>query len=531
MKKIIYSLILVTVFSSFVTAQNIELPDVTTIIDGETIKVGLDALPDFSDVLIIDNGSGEVVPELPDVDAPADSDLEKSKNSTEEKSIFAEGLIGGGYPTMFLGDFSIFRTIGDSPFKLGFSYNSAVGYAGHLSTDGFNDRITKLTLEKSYHKNQFSWGFNGNYQSVSNGLQKHINGISSINQDAYAGNGNVAYEFDNGFSIGFDADVNFYNRYADVTEGSFPVISFLNLTPELLFKWHGNGFLVDFICNYNFGTDTSNTISDDNFHRGEFKLDFGWQNEFVNVYANAAAVVGNVINDNSVVVPFTVGIDAGIPVKFSDRKMIISAAGGIDSKLAQIYELENKYKFTALSFVPGEQSDWYGKIEMSVPVKDGFTGIVGFEYRQTAFDNIVYNPLFTNISSYGTFDYSGKTNQQFKSYLSLSYTYKFMTITGNWNSNWLDVPALENENFVSVDLNLQNDKSSFGVDVFAGFGLDKEKVVPVINFEGFVKVTSALRAVLSANDIIELFKNEQRIYAGDYITRGGNVCLLLKFSF
>lgn len=531
MKKIIYSLILFTVFSSFVTAQNIELPDVTTVIDGETIKAGLDALPDFSDALIIDKGSGDVVPELPDVDAPADSDLGNSKGSAEEKSIFAEGLIGGGYPTMFLGDFSMFRTIGDSPFKLGFSYNSAVGYAGHSLTDGFNDRTTKLTLEKSYHKNQFSWGFNGNYQAVSNGLQNHIKGISSINQDVYAGTGNIAYKFDNGFSLGFDAGLNLYNRYADVTEGSFPVISFLNLTPELLFKWQGNGFLVDFICNYNFGTDTSNTISDDNFHRGEFTLDFGWQNEFVNVYANAAAVVGNVINDNSVVVPFTIGIDAGIPVKFSDRKLTLSASGGIDSKLAQIYELENKYKFTALSFVPGEQSDWYGKLEMSVPVKDGFTGVLGVEYRQTAFDNVVYMPALNHISKYGTFDYSGSENQQFITELSLSYTYKLMTLTGAWKANWIDVPVLENENLVSVDVNIQSDKASWGADIYAGFGLNEKASVPVINLEGFVKVTSALRAVLSANDIIELFKNEQRIYAGDYITRGGNVCLLLKFSF
>lgn len=531
MKKIIYSLILITVISSFVTAQNIELPDVTTVIDGETIKAGLDALPDFSDALIIDKGSGEVVPELPDVDTPADSDLDNSKGAAEEKSIFAEGLVGGGYPTMFLGDFSMFRAIGDSPFKLGFSYNSAVGYAGHSLTDGFNDRTTKFTLEKSYRKNQFSWGFNGNYQAVSNGLQNHVKGISSINQDVYAGNGNIAYEFNNGFSIGFDAGVNFYNRYADVTEGTFPVISFLNLTPEVLFKWQGNGFLVDFICNYNFGTDTKNTISENNFHRGEFKLDFGWQNKVVKVYANAAAVVGNVINDNSVVVPFTVGIDAGIPVKFSERKLTLSILGGIDSKLAQIYELENKYKFTTFSFVPGEQSDWYGRFEMSVPVKDGFTGMLGVEYRQTAFDNVVYNPVYNNISSYGTFDYSGNTNQQVMTELSLLYTYKLLTITGTWNSNWLDVPALENENFVSLDLNLQSDKAIWGVDLFAGFGLNKTASVPVINFEGFVKVTSALRAVLSANDIIELFKNEQRIYAGDYITRGGNVCLLLKFSF
>ena len=34
-------------------------------------------------------------------------------------------------------------------------------------------------------------------------------------------------------------------------------------------------------------------------------------------------------------------------------------------------DLEKKYKFTALSFTPEESSDWFGRFEIIVPVKEG----------------------------------------------------------------------------------------------------------------------------------------------------------------
>ena len=48
-------------FAGFVFAQNIELPEVTTVISGDTEKAEADALPDFSDVLSTKPVSLEVV--------------------------------------------------------------------------------------------------------------------------------------------------------------------------------------------------------------------------------------------------------------------------------------------------------------------------------------------------------------------------------------------------------------------------------------------------------------------------------------
>lgn len=517
--------------SGLVFAQNIELPDVTTEINGENIKAGLDALPDFSNVIAEQKGSGNVVPQLPDSDIPADEQVQNQFGGEKDKSIFAEGVIGGGYPTLFIGDFSVFRANGVSPFKLAFSHNSAVGYADHSLTDGFNDHSTKMSVEKSYKNDNLEWGISGSYQSVSNGLQKHVDGISAVNQTLYNGNGDFIYHFNNGVSLGLNADMNFYNRYADVTDGYFPTLPYLALKPEFFVMWQGNGFTVDLTCNYTFGADTSSEVFEDKIHRGDFRLGFEWQNDVVRLFADAGAVVGNGIYDNLVVVPFDVGVDASIPVSFSNRHFTLTACGGIDSKLPQLYELENKYKFTTSSFIAGEQSDWFGRFECVLPVQDAFTGSFMVEYRKSAFDTGVANPVYSKVSRYGTYDYSFDNLQQFNSSLMLSYQYKIMTISGGWKSYWLDVPALECQNLVTVDLNLLGNESKWGADLNAAFGLGDESITPVINMEAFAGITSAVRAVLSFNDVIQLFKAEPRVYAGQYIGRNGNVCLLLKFFF
>ena len=81
-------------------AQNIELPEVTTVISGETEKAGTDTLPDFSDVLKLPNGSGDLQPVLPEAESAENNEIAAGKTKPVEKSVYAEGLIGGGYPAL-----------------------------------------------------------------------------------------------------------------------------------------------------------------------------------------------------------------------------------------------------------------------------------------------------------------------------------------------------------------------------------------------------------------------------------------------
>ena len=202
-------------------SQDISLPDVTTVINGGNVQAEDEALPDFSDVMVLPQGSGTTVPVLQDVDAPESTEVKTEAPVEKEKSIYAEGLVGGGYPTLFIGDFSLFRQIGNSPFKLSFSHDSAVGYSGKALTDSFSDRTTNIVLDKSFKHETYRWGFAASYITDSNGLQNKTDGISSINQNLISGNGNIEFTLPKGFSLGAFSGLDFYNRYSDVSSAVY----------------------------------------------------------------------------------------------------------------------------------------------------------------------------------------------------------------------------------------------------------------------------------------------------------------------
>ena len=95
----------------------------------------------------------------------------------------------------------------------------------------------------------------------------------------------------------------------------------------------------------------------------------------------------------------------------------------------------------------------------------------------------------------------------------------------------MDVAVGENTQTVKIDVNIQDENSKWGADVNVTLPINAEMETPVVNAEGFVRVTQSVRAVLSLSDLIKLYKDETRTYAGIYEGRGGSAALLLKFVF
>lgn len=534
-KRYIIVVFLIISSVSYGFTQNIELPDLTTVITNESVKAGVDALPDFNDVMIISEKSGTLVPVLPDVDSPVDSDVNAMSSAENEKTIFAEGLIGGGYPSLFTGNFSVFRLSETSPFKISFSHDSAVGYGNHSLGDGYNDRTTSLMVERAFEKNNFNIQLDGEYQALANGLQGHAAGLTGLNQDIYSAGGKIKWNASNIFSMGLKTNIDFYNRYADIASGDFNSSSVMGFNPELFALWNINNFEIGLSAQYNLETDFAEQISEETGHRGQFELSLQWNNELLKAYGNVAAVIGNNLNDNKVVVPFTLGIDSAFPVYFSNRRFGITAEGGLDSHQNRIVDLEKKYKFSGLTEMPSETSDWFGKLNFSVPLKESFTGNAAFEYRHTAFNNGTWSPLYNSTDTAsivnGIYKYSASNMQQFISDFSITYHYGIFSITGGWHSNWLDVPVVTPVHQLTLDLNFQSEDSKWGADLNGFWDLDTDSTIPVINLEGFARLTSSVRAVVSVNDAIKLFMAEERVYAGNYISRSGTVTALLKFFF
>ena len=532
---IIFSSVLLALggVSSSLWAQNIELPEVTTVISGDTEKAGTDSLPDFSDVLKLPTGSGDLQPELPQEDSVDNTDIAAGKAKPVEKSVYAEGFIGGGYPAFFTGDVSVARTIGASPFKFSFEHDAASGYAKHSLTEGFSDRTTKQALEKQYKKNHLVWGASGFYKSASDGLQGNLifddSKIGLLNRDLYNAGGNISYSFDNGFSMGTAAKADFYNRYTDIECSQIKTVRFFSLAPSVFFRWQGYGFDTGFTTDYDFDNELTENILFPKSHRAKFAIDLQWKNDIIRLYGNAAAVVGKNIMEDSVIVPFTVGVESSFPVYFANRRVSLCLEGGIDSDKPKSFELEEKYKFTNLNWNPLEVSEWYGKFNLSLPLKDSFTGTAGVEYRQTAYGNGRWQPAYDStaaIYTYSVDDYKGLSTD-----FGLTYHQGIFGVSGSWHSNWMDVAVGENYQTVKFDLNVQDENSKWGVDVNCSLPINSEMETPLVNAEGFVRLTQSVRAVLSINDLIKLYKGETRTYAGIYEGRGGSAALLLKFVF
>lgn len=523
------------IIAGFVFAKDIELPDVTTVITGGSEQVGADALPGFSDALSggKKQGSGDIDPVLPEVREVEPEEPVQQVVVQPEKKLYLEGLIGGGYPTWFKGDISLALNPDENPFRVKLFHDSAIGYAMHSLTDGYSDRLTKISLEKSYRKNNFSWNAGGAFQTAADGLQGNVisNGekISLLNRDTYKANGNICYEFSNGLYTGLASEVAFYNRYADRSCAAIPVVAYLAVEPSAYFRWKGYGFDTGITAAYSFGTEFTE-LAYKNGHRAEFSIDLQWKNDFVKLYGIASAVVGNHLLEKPVIVPFTAGVDVSVPVSFSDRCLGITAEGGIKSYKPHIYELEEKFKFSEINFNPSETSDWYGKLAFVFPFRETFTAKASVEYYKTAYDNGTWQSDLSKTVN-GLYCIRQKEHQLLVTDFALSYTYEIFSISGGWHSNWLDVPALENNHEVDIALNLQDTKERWGVMVEVLLQINSDFGVPVLNAEAFVKLSPSVKAAVNVNDIIKLYKGETRTYAGKYVGRGGSAALLLKFIF
>ena len=512
----------------------IELPDLTTVVTSEDQEETAPA-PDFENVLDHIYNSGELVPELPQASVGADGDVLSAGDSSVEKDIYASGQIGGGYPALFSGNFEVSRLFGADPFRIAFNHYSASGFASHNLADGFSSKNTWIELEKEFVRQNLDIKFSGRYEDIGNGLQSRAESVSANNQDSIELSGIILWNFAGDFHLDFSVDSEFYYRFADITYNSsesFVVQDWIKNTsrvtaePKLALSWVHNGF--DISLDGFYSLEAWSKVS----NRGQFDFNFAWSNESLKLYAGVGVAFGNNIGQNPVVVPFKVGLDAALPVYFSDRKLNLSLNGGIDSKRLTTSQLERKYKFSGMNQFTEETSDWFGNFSILVPLKTSFTGKAAVSYKTTAFRNGEWAPSYADTSlTNGLYGFEQREHDELCTDFSFTWKYKLFAATATYHANWMDIPVLENRHTVSVSFALQSQKSRWGVNLDTAYLLDVSDNKPVINLEGYVQASDAVRIVLSVNDMLKLLGAEERSYAGQYAANGGNAMLLVKFLF
>lgn len=526
--------------------DEISLPDVSTVISGGAPKVGKSAISDFSDVLpSADSGTEDFIPRLPETSDTGTLNSDAVLKTSTEKSIYVEGLAGGGYPGFIAGNFKIYRETGLSPFVVEFGHESANGYSGRNLTSAYSDRNTFISADKVFKTENLKIDINGRFEATDNGLQNKFENISNVTKENLGAGFGLEKEIPHGMELGFSALGDWYKRYSTITgtpavkiEDYAKNVGLVYLDPEIYFLWQGNGFSLKTTAAYGLEYDTKNSFEESRAsNRGDFSFDFGWKNEILNVFSSVGVVVGNHIGDNSVVVPFEAGVDFGFASGISSRKIKISAKGGLDSFRSKISDSEKNYLFAVAQILPEETSDWFGTAQMVLPIKDRFTLTVQSEFRKSALGNGVFMPDYKTEKElnelFGQYVFVQDELTQFNTDFDFSVRLGNVNLSADWKSYWADVPAAESSHFVSANISFQDEKAKFGFDGKIGMSLDSDyDGTPEIDFEAFFRLTSAVRLAVSADDVVKLITSGERKYAGsEYISRSGTASVLVKFFF
>lgn len=556
--------------------EEISLPDVSTVISGGAPKVGKSAVPDYSQVLPHSNKNEELLPVLPGSGEVASPNVDAvASTGNQKKNVYAEGTAGAGFPGYIIGDFSLYRQSGKNPFLIKFSHETANGYSGHSFTSGYFDRKTSFYADKTFSSDKMDFTFFGSYENMGNGFQDKIPGMTDVSKDRLNGELDWTVRFTKDVSMNLSAEGSWYKRYSTTSrylpdgldfyklvetsemtaaqrsaayrdyaqiselfpevEGFLSNVAFLNLSPELKFRFENSKkFYTEFSAAYGIEYDIKNSFDGTRaIHRGDFGVALGWSNRFINIYGNSAAIIGNEIGNHAVVVPFTVGADFSIKNAMSDRPVALSIKGGIDSYLPKVEMLECRFGFSALNVLPAETSDWYGQLDLALPVKDFFTFALGGEFRTTAYDNGTWEPDYDKEhKASGQYLYDQNVLTQINSDVAFRFHVKAFSLSAGWKNYWIDVPELESRCSFTFGISVQDKNARVG---FEGLCIQNaapsDDRCPEVNLSMFWRLTNAVRLAVAADDVVKLICGSERVYAGDYIARSGTASVQVRFFF
>lgn len=539
--------ILAAIFSNLSSEEEISLPDVTTVVSGNEVQVGKDALPDFSDIVSNENTASSPLIQMPEFteNVQEEPKIQPVAPSLSEKDLFVEGKIGGGYPGFFTGNFSVYQQKKENPFLLRFSHESVAGYSDESASDGYFDNETEVYGEKNFTLDDISWNFSGAYNRRSDGTQEQSSNFYDVTKQSVNGKVSVAFYFSDNLMFLLEAGGGYYNRYGGL-KNSASIEKFekdayiLDFTPSVSAVWSFDKMEISLCADYfqqnNIGDDEylSATILDSQAtFRSSVGASFRWSYQPFTIYESVKAVFGNQLGDDrNIIIPFTVGADVQASPSFLSGPFVFSIKGGLDSYQQTYRELEKKYHFAVLGFFPEETTDWYVVSNLSLPVHEKI-GIAGnLEYRKTALDNCWWAANYKTPLASSLYSFAGYEREMLKSKAELTYHSGIFTAAASWTKNWKDIPVLEAENAFAFTLAVQSEDSKYGADLSAAFECgDESDTDPVLDLSGYVYATKSLRIALEVQDVVKLAAREKREYAGKFYSRGGTAAVLVKFFF
>lgn len=528
-KKIILLLIFI-VSSNFIFAQSkdgIYLPDLTTVVEDNSEALIPEIPMTLSTVIELPEGtiSDQVI--LPVVEEPVEEpEILPEPEPKHEYSI--EGTLGGGFPVSFNGSLFLRSEDKNNPFNLNVFYDSQINYAGHLQSEGFYDRLFSVSGGKIFHSEDGKniWHVNGSFRDTENGLQG-LSDSAFYNMTDAAGKVSWTRHLPKNFELETGLEANLYNRSVESLSDNL----FAAFSPELQIGWYYKDFQASLKGNYDFEYGLGFAV-----HRGYTGFETVWQNNNVMLLGNVGAVFGNKIGDKQVLVPFTLGTTVHFPVKFSENEVFISLEGGMSSETKKAAFLEQTNLFSALSGnlegiarTNREVSDWYGILDVYLPVKSFFALTANIEYRKTAFNNGFIQADYVELPAKGLYEFASYDRQLIHTEEHFQFNLNHFSFAFGWKSFFDFVPYAENEQLISGEIGYVSEL--WDVCGQISVPLISADSTPIIGLEGSVRLNSALRIAITLEDTVKLIQGETRTGVGQYASRSGRAGLMVKFNY
>ena len=536
-------------FAQNAQGDEIVLPEVTTTAAGSSIFAGKDAVPDFETLLTDPSDASPVLPVLPEVEfQEVQQELENQGTGQQEKTVYAQGTIEAGYPRYFSGDFSVSKATGKNPFSIKFFNQSASGYGHKEVGDAYYDSLTELSGDKTFTTDDLKVNLKIDYSTLNYGLQQKSPAFFDTTVQKLNTNDDVYWELPHHLYLSGAVTGEWFSRYSGILDKNAAVIAqdkdaeVMSFSPSMEFGWKYNGFHLGIDARYedqffirNIDTSVLNPGENGSaVHRGDFNFYFGWQNQIVKIDTEAGIIVGNRIGDRMFQIPFLVSVSGKWDVPSTGRTIHADVSGGMDSFMSKYSELTNSYRFAVLNHLPGETSDWFGKVNVTVPVKDQWTVKGNIEFRKTAFGNGVWEADYSDKGLVtGLYGFTQVDTYLLDSQFEGAWTYDMFTVGAEWKSHWLHVPSSESKFAIGAKLDVNPEDNKWGtvVEILEQLG-DNADYMPFINLSGFYRLNNSIKIGAEIDDLIKVFTAQNRTYATTaYSERGGAAKFQLKFNF
>ena len=548
-KKIIFvitSVLSINVYAQTQEEKNIELPEITTVVSGESIDVEKNAVLDFSTFIELPLESDSFLPVLPELETEDDKNYSAEKKTQAEKNIYVDSTIAFAWPLSFSDDFNIFKSSGKNPFSIKFHQQNINAFGNKTSIDGFFEDDTFLTGQKKINTKNFDFEFNGEYRNGKYGLQNQSESFYNLSSQSFITSDYITWNLPLGFSLDFNFDGEIYSRFSGLRDSSASTLldlekklSVLDLAPEFMAKWNSKKGFVEFYSGYDFETLFGASSSENNIlHRGEFYLDGGIKYTNDETYevvlmALAGAAVGNFLGDNSVVPEFELSVASNVLLK-NNRYMTINVSGGLQTYHDKVKEFEQTYKFTTGTQVFTESSDWFVSLESLFPIYKWFNIQFNCDFKTSAFGNGLWQPLYNSSPALsGLYMFNQQERTELSNQLVFGFVKDTMKITLEGYTQWMYVTPGTEPYSISLAFDWQSFSGRWGVLFEAKENLGENvDYIPVLNLTSFYRFNNSVRLSCNLNDTIKLFMGETRNIVGTpYKLYCGNVTMLLQFMF